>query len=82
MNLTLNLLQPRTSSVPSLSSPITPNTEVSPKPGVVSALAQQFEMNSNKQSVDDSTSHRPISGNKWSPKVFIYLSFLFTNYRH
>ncbi|CAG9539991.1 unnamed protein product [Cercopithifilaria johnstoni] len=63
----LYLLQPRTSPVLLLDSTIAPNIETQAKSGVVSALAQQFEMNANKQSMDQSISH-PISGNKWSPK--------------
>ncbi|VBB27636.1 unnamed protein product [Acanthocheilonema viteae] len=59
--------KPRTSPVSSANSPIIPHTETSTKSGIVTTLAQQFEMNTNKQSVDELTS-RPISGNKWSPK--------------
>ncbi|EJD73825.1 hypothetical protein LOAG_18779, partial [Loa loa] len=58
------------SPVPSISSPIVSNTETTTtKSGaIVSALTQQFEMNTSKQSIDESISSRPISGNQWSPK--------------
>ncbi|VDK74863.1 unnamed protein product [Litomosoides sigmodontis] len=61
--------RPHTSPVPLLNSPpIAPSTtETSANSTAVSTLAEQFEMNFNKQSVNNVNS-LPISGNKWTPK--------------
>ncbi|MCP9258612.1 hypothetical protein DINM_001631 [Dirofilaria immitis] len=56
------------SSLRSPNVPSIPSTETSTKSGTVSTLTQQFEMNTSKQSIDESISSHSINGNKWSPK--------------
>lgn len=71
--LKLQFFQPRTSLSPvaSLSSPSILVTETSPKsPEILTALTEQFEMNTGSgEAIDNLSTTRIISGNKWSPKV-------------